>query len=72
MARTSLVVADPTRDVNLDNVWFVELTYAAGDVTQVVLHFSDTTSITLTGEAARDYARFRALLPALRDAEPVQ
>jgi hypothetical protein len=65
--QTGFMVVNSDLDINLANVWYTEVTWSAGDPTNVRLHFSDTVFQDLTGEDAKNYVRLRALMPQLRD-----
>lgn len=65
--QTGFLVVNADLDINLSNVRYSEVTWTAGDPTNVRLHFSDTVYQDLTGEDARNYVRLRQLMPQLRD-----
>jgi hypothetical protein len=64
--QTSILTVNDDMDINLANVWYVDITWTAGDPTNVRLHFSGTDFVDLTGETARNYVRLRQLMPDVR------
>lgn len=65
--KTGIIVVNNDLDINLAHVWHVDITWTAGDPTNVRLHFSGADFVDLTGEDARNYVRLRTLMPDLRN-----
>lgn len=71
MNTSSLVQVTALSDINLGNVWYVEIGEPGADnlPNMVRFYFSETFYRELTGEDAKNYARARAaFMPKLSDA----
>lgn len=67
MQSTGFLVVNVYKDINLTHVVHSDITWTAGEPSNVRLYFTDTWYIDLTGEDARNYVLLRSMMPKLKD-----